>query len=271
MKISVVIPLPEVSPHLQEHYESIKAQTRPPDEIVFSSGKSAFPVDEAVKQCNGDIIVLSDQENIWFPEKLTQITQLFSDFPESDIVLANADLVDENLRPLGCSLWESIGFGPNEQKALKDKKKLSGLLKPNAIATIAFRSSYKPLVLPLPNDLSIAAWIALVCCAAGRVSLIQQPLSSYRLRGENQFGFEEPNDLARELSLLKLVAERLKLNGTTELAARMDHLAARSNLPAERSKRIRRILKELLTRRYHRYSYGFNSALKDILVPPPRN
>jgi len=272
VRISVVIAFPEVTPHLQEHLNSTAAQTRPADRIVRCEGSP----EEAIRACDGDVIVFSAQDNVWFPEMLARIDKTFSDFPDSGAVLANAELVDEDLRPLGCSLWESIGFGPTEQKALKDKKKLSGLLRQDAIATLAFRSNYKSLILPLPKDISAIAWIALVVCAAGEVCLIREPLSNYRLHTENQFGFAPAanngdNSVAKELSLLRLVSERLSLNETSELVARMDHLATRSSLPAEKSKRIRRIMKELLTRRYHRYSYGFNSALKDILVPPQRN
>lgn len=270
MRISVVSSLPEVTLHLQEYLNSIAAQTRAADQVVRCEGSA----EQAIRACDGDVIVFSAQDDVWFREKLARVEQSFSDYPDSGAVLANAELVDENLRSLGCSLWESIGFGPTEQKALKDKKKLSGLLRQDAIATLAFRSHYRSLILPFPKDISAIAWIALVVCAAGEVVLIREPLSNYRLHTENQFtsaANNGDNGVAKELSLLRLVSERLSLNETSELVARMDHLATRSSLPAEKSKRIRRIMKELLTRRYHRYSYGFNSALKDILVPPQRN
>lgn len=311
MKISVVICLPEVIPHFQEHLESLIAQTRPPDELIFCNAgsthktleiaqsfaaKATLPVrfnptgepdlvESAIKLCEGDLIIFSEQDNVWFPEKLLEITDAFSESPESGLVLADAELVDESSRPLGCSLWECIGFGPREQKAFKDKKKLTGLLRHDAIAsaTMVFRSTYKHLILPFRKNISHTAWIALVACAVGQISLIRTSLSNYRLHAEKQFGPEAingygDNGLAEELFLLRLVAERLALNErserveeASELAGRIGHLVGRSNLPAERSKRIPYILKELLTLRYHLYSYGFNSALKDILVPPERN
>jgi hypothetical protein len=43
------------------------------------------------------------------------------------------------------------------------------------------------------------------------------------------------------------------------------HLNVRANLPQNRLNRLPRILRELLTRRYHEYANGFKSAAKDLV------
>ena len=43
------------------------------------------------------------------------------------------------------------------------------------------------------------------------------------------------------------------------------HLNVRANLPQRRLNRLPRILRELLTRRYHEYANGFKSAAKDLV------
>jgi hypothetical protein len=300
MRISVLTFIPKVHPRLHEHLDSINAQTHAPDELVvcnagpemcegvqrFAAG-ATFPVrttasseniETALDLCTGEVVVLTEPDNTWSPEMLAEIVSTFSKSPESALVLVNANLVDERRRPLGCSFWESIGFGPAEQKALQDKKKLTHLLRQDAASTIAFRSSYKDVILPVTENIPARAWIALVVSTLGRVALIERSLSDYCLGGTEKFSLETANenggnDLAKELNVVSRVAERLASNEASkcapyvrDLAARIDHLSARSNLPAQRAKRIRLVIKELLTRRYHLYSYGFNSALKDVLV-----
>ena len=43
------------------------------------------------------------------------------------------------------------------------------------------------------------------------------------------------------------------------------HLNVRANLPQRRLNRLPRILRELLTLRYHEYANGFKSAAKDLV------
>lgn len=325
MRLSVIVRTPEEPRRSHAHLESIAAQTRPPDELILCGDGPAeealeaaralladapFPVrtvpasggadlrsavGAALELCDGDVIVLSERDSVWLPEKLLRMAQAFSESPGAGLVLADAELVDESLRPFGCSLWECIGFGQAEQKAFREKKRLPALSRQDAIAsaTIAFRSAYKRLILPFPTDIPVTAWVALVVGAVAQISLVGARLSKYRLREGMQFGDEGPaapdgakeataargrDELSEQVYLLGLVSERLSAFDSSggagqgsELAGRMAHLLARSNLPAGRPRRTKYVIKELVTRRYHLYSYGLHSALKDILLAPDRS
>jgi hypothetical protein len=50
------------------------------------------------------------------------------------------------------------------------------------------------------------------------------------------------------------------------LEERIAHLSARANLPSRRLSRLQDVLRELLSRRYHLYSNGVYSAIKDLLA-----
>jgi hypothetical protein len=66
----------------------------------------------------------------------------------------------------------------------------------------------------------------------------------------------------------RLVAHQHSFDCHRALAFAADyslHLDVRANLPRKRLNRVPRILRELLTMRYHEYANGFKSAAKDLV------
>ena len=75
--------------------------------------------EKAIKLCNGEIITLVDQDDVWIPEKLEIIEKYFSDDPLTDMIFSDAYVVDEKLNPLGYALWESLGINHSNKNFLK--------------------------------------------------------------------------------------------------------------------------------------------------------
>jgi predicted component of type VI protein secretion system len=79
--------------------------------------------------------------------------------------------------------------------------------------------------------------------------------------------------LLEEEELLQMVRERLNSNGSYRRIALVlnewaDFSAARVNMPTPRWQRVPHIARQLVKRRYHRFSHGFGSALRDLLRAP---
>ena len=74
--------------------------------------------EKAVNECSGDIIFLSDQDDVWLPDKVEAIIDWFEKNPEKSVVFTDADLIDVNGIPLGDgkSLWYYTGFSEKTQK-----------------------------------------------------------------------------------------------------------------------------------------------------------
>ncbi len=49
----------------------------------------------------GDLIALSDQDDIWYPHRLQRSEQEFVAHPEAGLVFSDADVIDERNRLLG--------------------------------------------------------------------------------------------------------------------------------------------------------------------------
>lgn len=67
---------------------------------------------QAIALCEGDLIVLADQDDIWKPEKLAVIAHTFAVHPAAGYVFSDAGMVSEAGGRLGLSLWETVGFDP---------------------------------------------------------------------------------------------------------------------------------------------------------------
>ncbi len=57
----------------------------------------------------GDIIVLSDWDEVWIREKLERVERGFETSRDVGLVLSDAQLVDETLTSMGRTLWEVPG------------------------------------------------------------------------------------------------------------------------------------------------------------------
>ena len=309
---------------LPAQWESILAQSRKPDEIVVCddgssdqtrsllekfASESPIPVtlhfnqtnlgsvknfEQAIRLCTGSIIALSDQDDVWRNEKLQIIETAFNDSPNVGLVFSDAEIVDENLNPLGRRMWSEVCFDPYKQKLIARGRALEVLITGWTVtgATMAFRSEFVNLSLPIPDGIAMIhdGWIALTTATVAAVVAIDEPLIKYRQHEKQQIGAParpEPeaqprgvrtalrrrnrsDELHKILETLeaRLLAQAQNYDTRKALAFVSDyafHLNVRANLPQRRLNRLPRILRELLTRRYHEYANGFKSAAKDLV------
>jgi len=292
--------------------DSIARQTRLPDELVICDDASTDSTGDivrefarrapfvvrflqhgrmgstrnfelAITECRGDIIFLCDQDDVWYPNKMETIEAVFINRSETGAVFTDADVVDENLQPLGSRLWKYFRFRPKEQAQVEAGDALSVLLRhPVATgATMAFRSSFRDFLLPMPPTWH-DAWIALLIGTTSHLFALPTPLIAYRQHGHNQVGIPRPGR-NRDKTVAEIYGPRVLLYETArarllEFADRFPTdaeriylfneviklLRARATLPIDRWRRLPMALQGLIAYRYHRYAYGWGSFLKDL-------
>jgi len=313
--------------YLQEQLDSIANQTRPPDELVICDDRSSdetlnlingfkrtarFSIrvsvndhtlgsvknfEQAISLCRSDIIALSDQDDVWKPEKLKLIGAEFDQRPGVGLVFTDAEIVDKDLRSTGRRMWHEVGFREKEKDLIRKGRAIEVLLPGWSVtgATMAFRSKFRDLILPIPTNLPMIhdGWIALIIAAVAEVSFVEQPLIMYRQHEQQQIGapgaqvekqtksvehlrraMKTVNFYANLISTAEHVRSRFAEHremfecaaALRQIDARLGHLRMRKALPTSRLKRLRQVSRELLTGRYHRYSNGLYSAAKDLLT-----
>src|ERR671918_1535646 len=127
MKISVAMCTYNGAEYLPAQLESILAQSRPPDEIVVCDDcstdqtpalleqfkpESPIPIiikinkqnlgsvknfEQTVSMCTGDVVALSDQDDVWRKDKLQLFDDAFRKNPTAGLVFSDAEIVGENL------------------------------------------------------------------------------------------------------------------------------------------------------------------------------
>lgn len=247
---------------------------------------------QAVSLCTGDVIFMSDQDDLWLPGKIRRLLREID--AGADLAFSNAEVVDSDGRPLGYRIWDSLWFTPSEQVKVRTGRAIEVFLKHVVAAggTMAFRASLRELALPIP-DMPVAhdAWLALMAAATGRVHIVDEPLIHYRLHGANQVGlgklslwrqfqqarkqidvgaFRYAADLHRQAlhRLTSGIPERYRLNADVDRLFRQKifHSESRDAMSGSALKRSKKILCELLSLRYFRYSYGCKSVAQDLFL-----
>jgi glycosyltransferase involved in cell wall biosynthesis len=304
---------------LSEQLESIAAQSTLPHELVISDDCSSdstvdiirefaagapFPVslsvndsrlgstknfEKAISLCQFEVIALCDQDDVWHPQKLSRVAEVFHRDERIGAVFSDAELIDENSQCLGNTLWSSILFSQREQKCFESGEGLDVLLKHTLVpgATMAFRSRFRGLVLPIPSKQIHDLWITMLIASVQHLAPLRHALIRYRQHEAQQIG------LMKKLSFWQKVprrvgpdyylceAERLgefceRLHDRHDIfpphpralhliRQKIKHLKARAEFPRSKVLRLPTVIREAATLRYWRYSSGVGSVAKDLL------
>lgn len=306
---------------LREQLSSLAGQSRAVDEIVicddgstdatpellreFARGpgnavrweinKSRLGVtrnfEKAISLCTGDIIFLADQDDRWHLQKVEKLLKRFQD-KSVGLTFSNGRVGNSELSPAGYRLWDSVWFDSNEQQRVANGDALPVLLR-HAVAvgaTVAFRASYLPLVLPIPDfPHSHDIWIALLIACVARLDPLNEDLIQYRLHASNVVGLRRYGLLGQIRMARKQVAidafqyaadfheaayQRLAASQAWNvnpdalrlLREKVRHSLCRHHLPKQGLSRLRAIAGELRRGNYSKYSYGYKSLLQDLFL-----
>jgi glycosyltransferase involved in cell wall biosynthesis len=322
LRISVAMCTYNGAAFLGQQLTSIACQSHLPDELVVCDDRSddntvtiirefaagaPFPVflivndsrlgstknfEKAISRCQFEIIALCDQDDVWDREKLSCIAEVFHGDKRVGAVFSDAEVIDENSRPLAKTLWSSFLFDSREQGKFQDGQGLRVMLKHPIVtgATMALRSEFRGLALPIPPNHIHDRWIALLIASVSELAPIRDRLIQYRRHEAQQIGpwnidsLWQMIDVSRRMGRDYYLSEVERFNEAFErlcdrsatfrphpyalrlIQQKITHRMARGNLPSSRLLRLPSLIREIATLRYWRYSNGLGSVAKDLLV-----
>lgn len=208
MKISVALAAYNGGEYIAEQLTSILGQLGENDEVIVSDdrpdgstkaavlpfiesdgrvryfkgpGKGVIAnFESALRRCTGDVIFLSDQDDVWLPGKVDRVMREFEDGAE--LVLHDASVTDSRLNVTERSYFALHGSNASY---------LHNIVKNSFVGCcMAFTQEVMLESLPFPEGIPMHDWwIALVALKRRRkVALVGEPLILWRRHGDNVTG-----------------------------------------------------------------------------------
>ena len=222
MKISVCMATYNGEKYIKEQLDSILSQLGENDEVIISDDSSSDRTIEninafndkrikiyintndngytsnfenALEKSTGDIIFLSDQDDIWIKSKVPEMLKVLQKY---DFVVSDNTIVDENLNVLNKSHFEVF----NTKSGF-----LVNLLLPRYVgACMAFKRNVLDKSLPFPDNKQLCAhdyWISLIAELYFRSYKLDKQLLLYRRHESNASsgGEKSKNSLNHKLQV----------------------------------------------------------------------
>jgi len=205
MKVSIAMATYNGANYIGEQLESFLAQTRLPDEVIITDDGSSdstmnivesfaitapFKVSiykntknlgycnnfqKALTKSTGDIVLLSDQDDYWFPDKIKKTLDLIELEPTFGVYINNAELTNAKLMPVSLTT-----LGQIESSKSSNKSYVLG-------CCCAIRRSFLDMVLPFPEGISSHdRWLVELASGLGLKKINSEVLQYYRRHGNNE-------------------------------------------------------------------------------------
>lgn len=226
MRISVAMAVYHGEAYIEAQIDSILSQLEPADEIIVSDDCPGGRTEEIVRRiaerdrrvryvqgpgrgpianfahaislCGGEAIFLSDQDDIWMPDKAAQVKAALEG--GALLVLHDACVTDADMHPLAPSFFAAHGSKPGFWANLIRNSFMG--------CCMAFRRELCEAILPFPEGLPMHdQWIGLIATRLGRVVFLEEPLLFYRRHGENVTGGK--TSFSTKMCWRLLLADRL--------------------------------------------------------------
>lgn len=243
--------------------------------------------EQAVSACTGDLIALSDQDDVWLPDRLAKMVAEFDKRPDLLLLHSDARLVDDDRNDLGQSLFHALEVKRFELEWLHTGRAFDVFLRRNLAtgATTVFRRSLLAQALTFPKEWLHDEWLAIVASAVGRVDVMEDPLIEYRQHQNNQIGARRDTFMGKVKKALasrgdthvnramkaELLLDRLLSLGDLvapdtirKLRDKLEHQRFRAALPRSRVARCVPVLREALTGRYNKFGRGARGVVRDL-------
>jgi len=190
--------------YIGEQLGSIAIQTRLPDELAISDDGSTdftleiaerfastvpFPVricrhednlgfsrnfERAIAEASGEVVFLSDQDDIWFPEKIERVMLEFDKDPDVLAVIHDQRILDHETG----EIFSRSYFDNQRALGLAEKELVSGNF-------TAIRRELIEILQPFPGGVSYDFWISRVATALDCRRVVREPLQLYRRHSSN--------------------------------------------------------------------------------------
>jgi len=231
IKTSIALATYNGDKYLRFQLDSFASQTTLPDELIVSddcstdstlqivhefSKTAPFPVkvfvnernlgytknfSKAFENCTGDIIFLSDQDDVWHRNKIERMLREFNGQNRPELVIHDLMICDASLHPRGqtkIGLLESLGLDVEDV----ERHFVTGM-------AIAIRFEFLKLCAPVPTEQEMTHdfWISECARLIGKKKTVREVLADHRRHNQAVTGLLEPKP---PISMQVLLVKKLE-------------------------------------------------------------
>jgi glycosyltransferase involved in cell wall biosynthesis len=193
--------------YLSEQLASIVEQLQPDDEMIISDDSSTdatlsiieslhdshikllpgnrfynpiYNFENALKHANGDVIVLSDQDDVWLSNKLPVIRHHFHEKPPGIYTLVlDGCIIDDRGAVTYTSIFDAVGSRKGILKNLYNNTYMG--------CCMAFSRELLSVALPFPRGIPMHdSWLGLLTECFGTVEFVPEKTIKYRRHSTNK-------------------------------------------------------------------------------------
>ncbi len=318
MRISVVVCTYNGEKYIREQLQSILDQTMPVNEIIVCDDNSSDGTkgiidsflksestiqntevhlyrnnynlgvtknfEQALSYCTGDVIFLSDQDDIWTREKVEKCVNVFLRNQKCLMLFSNALLIDSQGKSLNQNLWDRVSVPRKADYKVTDfvgTRFVTG-------ATAAIRRELLCKTLPIPDCWIHDAWLAMNASLYGELEAIDDNLIMYRQHEANVIGASKRSLIEQIRHTKKNIGKSMEFRNTmmNRFSSFMERNAADLNQAEKEvinecigfwrdsSKLqkescflgIRTIIENLTRGKYKKFNHGIYGAMVDVFI-----
>lgn len=236
--VSIVVATYNGERFIREQLDSLRRQTHRPDEVIISDDRSTDATYDRVLSyieeydlrswkvtvnrenkgycrnfldtlitAKGDYIFLSDQDDVWLPDKVERMLKIMEENKNIWSLTTNFQCIDSNGKPLALAYhrWQRR----NKLKKISLKAFMNDWGYPGM--AMAIKKDCLAFIRPmLELPLISHDWLLNVICAEnGRLYFYNEKLTLYRQHGHNQLGASNLHDFSQTRAMRVKEAEEL--------------------------------------------------------------
>ena len=147
--------------------------------------------EHSIRNCLGDFIAISDQDDIWEPNK---IEVLINAMENEDAICSDSELIDKH----GLSMNKRISSLVNLKSFYSGAPFLMGLCLPGH--SLMMQGDFARYILPMPREIMYDRWISYCAAANNGIRYVHLPLVKYRQHESNHFGVGQSKNKRAHIS-----------------------------------------------------------------------
>jgi glycosyltransferase involved in cell wall biosynthesis len=248
--------------------------------------------ENAVMHCTGDVILFSDQDDVWLPSHIERLVFPMERDARIVAVASDSQYVDETLKISGGTQAQSDRFSNSLRTATMrlPRNQIELVLRQNLHSGhgMAFRRSLLPLLVPFTATFMFDEWVLVLAATAGFITYVPEALTLHRQHRNQTMGARnkdlqlwatQSKNVSQEQERVQEEKWREMLNRVRDcrdllpnptlaeraLQQKLDFIVGRTRtrrlpLPA----RLILTVRELILGKYHRLGRGWLAFARDL-------